>query len=182
MDDYKFILRSIENYKSSTTNQKVLRVFKINPFDKTEEDKLKGEYLLFNGIKSDKVNNILNCGYPLRKFYDVNQISEAFHKMAQKNVIKVGSLDHSDTYNATTCLKDEISKGSSYCEVDKVVKQLSFVFVVSTENTSENHFVDKEVHTDSRGSCIDVDVKSKLVKRCVVPAYLIVFETKNENS
>ena len=135
---------------------------------------------MFNGIKSDKVNSILNCGYPPRKFGDVDRTTEEFHKMAQKNTNKVGTLDHSGTYNATTCLKDELFKGSSYCEVDEVVKQLSFVFVVSAENTSENSSFDKEVHTDSRGSCIDVDVSSKLVKRCVTPAYLAVFELKNE--
>ena len=42
-DDYKFILRSIEHDKSSTTNTKVLQVFKINPVYKSEEAKLKGE-------------------------------------------------------------------------------------------------------------------------------------------
>ena len=92
----------------------------------------------------------------------------------------VGSMDHSDTHNATTCLEDEIFKGSSYCELDDVVKQLSFVFVVSTEDNSENSFFDKEVSTDSRGSCIDVDVNSKGKKRCVTPAYLVVFELNNE--
>ena len=34
--DYKFILRSIEHDKSSTTNTKVLHVFKINSLNRSE--------------------------------------------------------------------------------------------------------------------------------------------------
>ena len=85
---------------------------------------------------------------------------------------------------ATASLQDEISKGSSYCAVDDAVKELSFVFVVGS--SPGNAFLDKEVCTDSRGSCIDVNLnrssllKVKLEKKCVIPAYLIIFELNNE--
>ena len=53
-DDYKFILRSIENDKNSITNRQILHVFKINSVDKSEEAKLKGECLFLMALSRTK--------------------------------------------------------------------------------------------------------------------------------
>ena len=68
----------------------------------------------------------------------------------------------------------------------KIIKVLQtieiiFCFVVSTENSNNSFFFNEEVRTQFRGSCIDVDVNSKLKKRCAIPVYLVVFEMNNEN-
>ena len=150
------------------------------------------------------MNNILKCGYPPSKisYSDVKQPFEDLQIRSKRiQFKKVYSNSYSKTVISSNLLKraqnlmslriknvvrsfdvhlkHEITKGSSYCEVDGVVKQLSFVYVANTENDSKTHSFDKEVRTDSRGSCIDLN--SKGTKRYVTPAYLVVFELNNQN-
>ena len=73
----------------------------------------------------------------------------------------------------------------SYCEVDKAVKRLSFVFVVTTEPPHERLSPDEvskmEATKDSRESLIIkgafTDKDLRLETNALIPAYLIVFES-----
>ena len=70
----------------------------------------------------------------------------------------------------------------SYCEVDKAVKRLSFVFVVTTyERLSPDEVSKMEATKDSRESLIIkgafTDKDLRLETNALIPAYLIVFES-----
>ena len=180
-DGYKFILRSVENNKNAI-NKKVLHVLKIKSVNKRKDDQLKGEYLFFNGIKSNKVTNILTSGYPSGGNVDMN-----FNKRVSQRMqgIRDITAQDNDTYKATLCLEDEICKGSSYYEDDNVVKELFFVFVATSRFGSHDPIVDTEVDTDTRGSCFNVKQmrsrKRNLRKPCIIPAYLIIFDVNNNS-
>ena len=200
-EDYNFVLRSIENDRSVAACCKVLHILKINPVDKNEVAKLKGERLLFNGMKSNEINKILTSGYPSHTFFTRN-IEQVLRK---HKILQEFSKLNEHFCTATDCLKHEISKGSSYCAVgnlveaddilklddvvvDDVIKKVSFVFVSSTENATENKFDNKEFRTDSRGSFLKKIVKMSGNKKCnwenvftcTIPAYLVVFELNDD--
>ena len=61
-DDYKFILSPINN-KTPEKNSRVLYIFKINPFDQNEVQKIDNVSLYFNGVQLNKVMNVLKYGY-----------------------------------------------------------------------------------------------------------------------
>ena len=137
----------------------------------------------FNGIKSNEVKSVLTHGYSRTRIkQSLRDDPHLQHFKARGNI----PWYYYDAYRATTCLKREITKGSSYCSVVKVAKKVSFVFAASSENVSESPFsVDKEVYTDSRGSFVDMNLirsdKLKLARNCVTPAYLIIFEINNDS-
>ena len=167
--DYKFILQSLTS-KNANSSSKMLHVFKINPVDAGEVNKIKDKCLYLNGITSNNVNNILIFGYPEK----------------QNNL--VDDEQHYNNCYASTLLEDEIEDGISYCEVDNVVKKLSFVFVVSSEDKHKdccNNLLqiavkNKEIIKDSRGSCAKVGLVSDetydFTTHISCPAYLIIFE------
>ena len=165
-DDYKFVVRSIKN-KNAENYPEIVHIFKINPVNKNEVCKMENKYLYLNGIKSNEVNNILTFGYPEKQ----NNSSD-------------DSCEDLDYYHyAYTFLEHEIEDGISYDEVDNVVKKLSFVFMVSSEEKYEDYCTkNKEIIKDSRGSCAEVGLfsdetcESKTPIPGLIPAYLIVFE------
>ena len=111
-NDYKFMLRSIVNNKPFENHAKILHIIKVNPVDRNEVAIMNNKYLLLNGVRSNKVNDILTQGYPRTEY--------VFHDYS--SIINF--------YQVSSCFNNEIRKGFSYCEVDNVVKKLSFVFVV----------------------------------------------------
>ena len=120
--DYQFILRSITD-DSCNANSKVLHIFRINPIDQIQVNKLKYTDLYLHGIKSNKIIDVLSSGYPsdteslLKKCND-----KCFNVELSKSPCscKIVSND----------LKKEILKGTSYCNVENEVGKMSFVFVV----------------------------------------------------
>ena len=161
-DDYKLISSSVVNNKAEN-RPKILHLFKIHPAEKPEAAVFKNKQLLLWGIESFRVNDILDDGFPQRgdsEFYDVE-------------------------YCATNHLKHEVQDFVSYCEVDKAVKGLSFVFVVTTEppyrRISSDEVNRMEAMKDSRESLIIkgafTDEDLGLETNALTPAYLIVFES-----
>ena len=159
-DDYKFILRSIDN-KNAKNFPKVRQIFRINPVDKSEVLNLKEKYIYLNGVKADKVQYVLTNGYP----NDQSSVKE-FDSVLQQT---------------TTVLSIATCFGRNYCEVDITVKKLSFVFVVCSNDNYKN-MKKKTIIEDSRKSVtkegIFSNVKNGVLKNNfdLIPAYLIIFE------
>ena len=64
-DDHKFILSTMAE---NDVKNRIVHVFKISPADKKETVKFTKKFLLLQGIKSDRLHNVLAYGYP-RFFY-----------------------------------------------------------------------------------------------------------------
>ena len=173
-------MRSIEKDSSyENGSQKVLRILKINhPVAKDVVDKMTNKYLLPKGVEKNKIEQNLTA----------NQ-NESNSSRKRRNP----STSSFVCQGITTCLSRAVSKGSSFCEIDDVVKRLSFVFLVVSENESPKlHAVNNEgVERDSRGSYFKVNssphigcrccsATSEYKTNCFIPAYLIVFELESE--
>ena len=151
-DDYKLLLGSI-----TVNNPNIMPIFKIIPVHKHEATKLKDKFMLLNGVKANRVNSILTDGYQ-----QTQNVSNETHLMYSSNSFKL-----------------ELDNGESYCEVDGVVKKLSFVFVSCSEH--KENMKNKKFVTDSRGSCWIFRKKLKKYRMncedaCFIPAYLMAVE------
>ena len=168
--DFDFVLRSLKEGNILESIPSVMNIFKISPKIENDSAKLNGEYILYSGVKSNNVLSILSDGYTKSKN------SKLFN-------LYVNSYVHKTViYKATLNLEEEISKGSSYYAVDGKVKKLSFVFLSTVGDVSEDSFPDAEDLKDSRGSFFDVNLATSIkpMKRCKNPAYLIVFELNEQ--
>ena len=159
-DDYKFILRSIDN-KSTKNTLKILQLFRINPTDKNEDINFKQKYLYLNGVKADQLKYILTNGYP----NDLSSLKELNPLL----------------YKTTTNLRLATCVGSNYCKVYNTVKKLSFVFVVcSKENYKDQKnyklIEDSRKSVTREGKFSYFEYWSDKNRLDSVPAYLIVFE------
>ena len=124
-------MRSIDDKCNKKHFSKIKQLFRINPTDKNEVINYKRKYLYLNGLTADKVKHVLTNGYP-----------------KDQNSLKTfeSELDYS-----ATDLDFATFVGRNYCEVDSMVKKLSFVFVVCSK---ENYEVKNEdtIIKDSRKS------------------------------
>ena len=192
-EDYQFIFNLVSD-ETSEKNKKVLHIFRINPVDQNEERKIHNACLYLHGVKSDKVVNILQSGYP--------KSWESYDKKCEKECIR------EDIFLKKKCscltsneLTKELFKGTSFCTLEGDVRKLSFVFVLghgkanmnndsgakrirlSGEKHHENAVCGMEriLKSDSRG-CSTLygsftNPSYGIPSIGMVPAYLIVFNT-----
>ena len=113
-------MRSIEKDSSyENGSQKVLRILKINhPVAKDVVDKMTNKYLLPKGVEKNKIEQNLTAHH-----------NESNSSRKRRNP----STSSFVCQGITTCLSRAVSKGSSFCEIDDVVKRLSFVFLVVSQ-------------------------------------------------
>ena len=160
--DYKFIVRSFATEKIGKIN-KISKLFRINPINKTKVAKLKHKHLYLNGVEINKVKYVLTNGYP--------------KDQKERNNSEINfTVPTIDLYN-------ESHRKICCCEIDNEVKKLSFVFVVSSEvNYKDCYIRGKKLIEDSRKSSTREGLFSSylLEKESnhleLIPAYLIIFE------
>ena len=161
-DDYKFILRSF-NKKNAENLPKLRQLFRISATDENEVYNYKEKNLYLHGVKVKEVKDILTNGFTEEE------------------------IDLDDSYEiqfeATTELSFEIRCGRNYCEADNTVKELSFVFVVCSEENYKNlNKKDSKLMEDTRSSVtregLFGDDDNGIVENIsdLIPAYLIIFE------
>ena len=131
--DYQFIMRRITN-KNSDNNPKVFHMFKIHPVNHIEvSQKCNNELALF-GLTADKINDVLKSSFEFDE-----------------------QCDSRDEW-ATNDFEYQYSKGISYCNVEKQIRKLSFVFVSSfAPEARVDHLVDQYVYKgeyDSNGNFV----------------------------
>ena len=169
--DYQFLLRSLTD-DDCKDNPNIVNIFKITSVDKNEDRRIINNTLYLQGVKSDKVVNILKSGYPLS--------SELFEKQCKEecfgeNVLRTDNC----SCIVSNSLDRELPKGISYCNVDDEVKKIAFVFVASSGHVSSLDYARTSANTDSRGCSIVCDsfrgsMSSKESILGMVPAYLVV--------
>ena len=174
-EDYQFILRSIID-ENSNHNPTVRYIFRINHVDLNEVEKLKNSFLYLQGVKANKVMNVLKFGYP--KDY------ESLRKQCKEECFGEYVLRNGNcSCKVSTLLDEELPKGVSYCKVQDKVKKLLFVLVASEGlAAATDHFsISSDNNLDSRGcapaygSFRNHNNNFHLPTEGMVPAYLIVF-------
>ena len=173
-EDYKFILRSIDD-KCTSENSPICYFFKIIPVDKNEAYLINNVSLYLQGVKANKVLDVLTSGYPT----DL----ESLEKQCKKYCFGEDILQsRSCSCFCSVFLKQELQKGISYCKIDGGLKKLSFVFVAADKDASPH--LGSSCLKDSRGCYVRDDSftipKEKNISTCfeaenMIPAYLIVF-------
>ena len=128
--DYQFVLGSMTE-KNPNGNPTVVQVYRINPVDKSEVEKMRDGLLYKHGVKADKVLDVLASGYPASHDDFVKQFKCS----------PVGCY-----YDASTDLDFELLQGTSQCVTDGRVGKLSFVFLASEGNSAE-----ASPNSDTRG-------------------------------
>ena len=120
-------------------------------------------YLYLDGVIVEEIEDILTNGY-----------SEEDNDLADTNLVP---------FQLTTDLSLAINNGRNYCEVDNTVKELSFVFVVCSEENYKNlNKKDGKLMEDTRSSVtregLFGDDDNGIVENIsdLIPAYLIIFE------
>ena len=156
--DYIFVLRSMTE-KNPNGNPTVVQVYRINPVDKSEIEKMHDGLLYMHGVKSDKVLDVLASGYPV----------------SHDDFVKPYRLSAKESYcDVSTNLDFELKKGTSYCVSDGRVRKLSFVFLASKGNSAEVSPI-----SDTRGCCfIKSETTSIRQMNGLIPAYLVVFSSQ----
>jgi len=177
--DYQFILRSVTD-DSCNKNPNVLHMFRINPTDENQENKLLNTKLYLHGTKANKITEVLKSGYPKypkeKEFLREQCNDKCFSADFTKSVCTCKSISND--------LEWQLSKGTSYCKVEDEVKKMSFVFVVGGEKEKPYCFKTRRLSTpqisDSRGCTVSYgSFRNPKFDSCrrfhgMVPAYLIV--------
>ena len=111
-------MRSLNGKKSEKT-PRVLYIFRVNPVGQNKVKKVQNTSLYLHGIKSDKIINTLESGYP----NGWNSYKEQCKKecFGQKDILRTNNC----SCKASNVLTTELSKGTSYCNVDGEAKKLS---------------------------------------------------------
>ena len=166
--DYQIILNSVTD-KNSNFNPKVLQLYNIKPSGSYKIDQFRGNPLCLHGVKANKVNDLLQYGYPKKSmhFCGDNHIQD-----------RIDCIDFSLV--ASSYFDQEVLKGSSYCKTDGGMSKLSFVFVLSKNYVSKSS---QNEEADSRGCFIPKGTfrrydGSPLDTEGWIPVYLIVFKLK----
>ena len=180
-EDYKFILRSIIDEKSKDKIN-ILHVFKIIPTNPIEVTKLQNSSLYFHGVKSNKVMNVLESGYPQN--HDL-QLQKCKENCFDKRILP----SHRCSCKISNSFSLESTRGRSYGEANNELEISSYVFVVGGEkvrpkrkairrlNPAVTAYESVQVDKDSRGCLIDSRFPWSRLITGMIPAYLIVFQT-----
>ena len=160
--DYQFVLRSMTE-KNPNGNPTVVQIYRINPVDKSEVEKMRDGLLYMYGVKADKVLDVLASGYPASHDDFVKPYRFMFEPC---------NCYPEDCYcNVSTDLDYELKKGTSHCVTDGRVEKLSFVFLASEGKSAE-----VSANSNIRRCCYKRSENVYLYEITgLIPAYLVVF-------
>ena len=144
-NDYQFI-QSLIRDNNSDWNPKVVNIFKINTVNKNEVSQIQNKELYLYGVRAENINGVLKSSFQNKIF---------------RNFLA-----------ATNNFERQYCNGVNYCNVDKKIKNYSFVFVTSSM------FINR-IGTGSysfRNNTYRTARYHKVVLTSTVPEYLMVLE------
>ena len=156
--DYQFVLGSMTE-GNPNSNLKVVQIYRINPVDESEVEKMRDGFLYMHGVKANEVSDVLARGYPA----------------SPEDMVKQCKCCPEDCdCDVTTSLDFELTKGPSHCVTDGQVGKMSFVFLASEGKSAE-----ASPNSNTRGCCFQ-NREILTVRQMIglIPAYLVVFSLK----
>ena len=154
--DYQFVLRSMA-WRNPNGNPTVEKIYKIDPVDESEIEKMRNGRLYMHGVEAPNVLDVLARGYP----------------ESQQDFVEQCKCRSEDCCcDVSTVLDFELTKGTSHCVTNGGVGKLSFVFLASEGKSAE-----ASSNSDTRG-CSFKSSETALVRHLMflIPAYLVVFK------
>ena len=157
--DYQFVLGSITETDCRNYNPKIVKIYRINPADESETEKMRDSFLFMHGVPANHVLDVLARGYPASREDD-----EKHCKCGPRGC----------DCRATTDLDIELLKGTSHCVTNGQLRKLSFVFLAS-----ERKIAEAPPNSDTRGCCLKrTETCNEIITEALIgfiPAYLVIF-------